>query len=74
MLVDIPKDVLQATTDFSWPPRLDLPGYKPTTRPHGKQVREAAALIAARPPAGALRRRRRAQGPGHAPSWPSWPS
>src|SRR3712207_9508707 len=47
VLVDIPKDVLQATTDFSWPPRLDLPGYKPTTRPHGKQVREAAALVAA---------------------------
>jgi acetolactate synthase-1/2/3 large subunit len=46
VLVDIPKDVLQATTDFSWPPRIDLPGYKPTTRPHGKQVREAAALIA----------------------------
>src|SRR5881227_699538 len=47
VLVDIPKDVLQASTDFAWPPRLDLPGYKPTTRPHGKQVREAAALIAA---------------------------
>jgi acetolactate synthase-1/2/3 large subunit len=46
VLVDIPKDVLQATTDFSWPPRLDLPGYKPTTRPHGRQVREAATLIA----------------------------
>ncbi len=25
---------------------LDLPGYHPTTRPHGKQVREAARLIA----------------------------
>ncbi len=47
VLVDISKDALQATTNFSWPPRLDLPGYKPTTRPHGKQVREAAALIAA---------------------------
>jgi len=46
VLVDVPKDVLQATTDFSWPPRIDLPGYKPNTRPHGKQVREAAALIA----------------------------
>ncbi|WP_104523171.1 acetolactate synthase large subunit [Blastococcus atacamensis] len=46
VLVDVPKDVLQAITDFSWPPRLDLPGYKPTTRPHGKQVREAATLIA----------------------------
>jgi acetolactate synthase I/II/III large subunit len=47
VLVDIPKDVLQARTDFAWPPRLDLPGYKPTLRPHGKQVREAAGLIAA---------------------------
>src|SRR5919107_1102671 len=47
VLVDIAKDALQAVTDFAWPPRLDLPGYKPTTRPHGKQVREAAALIAA---------------------------
>ena len=46
VLVDVPKDVLQATTDFAWPPRMDLPGYRPTTRPHGKQVREAATLIA----------------------------
>jgi acetolactate synthase I/II/III large subunit len=47
VLVDISKDALQARTDFAWPPRLDLPGYKPTIRPHGKQVREAAALVAA---------------------------
>lgn len=47
VLVDIPKDVLQETTSFSWPPELRLPGYKPTTRPHGKQVREAAKLITA---------------------------
>ncbi len=47
VLIDVPKDVLQATTDFSWPPRIDLPGYKPTTRPHGKQVREAATVIQA---------------------------
>src|SRR3954469_18921840 len=46
VLVDIPKDALQATTTFSWPPELRLPGYRPTTRPHGKQVREAAKLIA----------------------------
>ncbi|WP_112230917.1 acetolactate synthase large subunit [Lentzea atacamensis] len=45
VLVDIPKDVLQETTSFSWPPELRLPGYRPTTRPHGKQVREAAKLI-----------------------------
>jgi acetolactate synthase I/II/III large subunit len=45
VLVDIPKDVLQAPTTFSWPPTLDLPGYRPTLHPHGKQIREAARLI-----------------------------
>ncbi|MEQ3548918.1 acetolactate synthase large subunit [Pseudonocardia nematodicida] len=45
VLVDIPKDVLQEQTTFSWPPELQLPGYRPTTRPHGKQIREAARLI-----------------------------
>lgn len=45
VLVDLPKDVLQATTQFSWPPVMDLPGYRPVMRPHGKQVREAARLI-----------------------------
>jgi acetolactate synthase-1/2/3 large subunit len=47
VLVDIPKDVLQAQCTFSWPPRMDLPGYKPNTKPHNRQVREAAKLIAA---------------------------
>jgi len=47
VLVDIPKDVLQGQCTFSWPPRLHLPGYKPNTKPHNRQVREAAKLIAA---------------------------
>nr|MDT0663038.1 acetolactate synthase large subunit [Micromonospora sp. DSM 115978] len=47
VLVDIPKDVLQAQTTFTWPPTLDLPGYRPTLHPHGKQIREAARLMAA---------------------------
>jgi acetolactate synthase-1/2/3 large subunit len=46
VLVDIPKDVLQAQTMFSWPPTLELPGYHPTLHPHGKQIREAARMIA----------------------------
>ncbi|SDJ28808.1 acetolactate synthase, large subunit [Frankineae bacterium MT45] len=46
VLVDLPKDILQAQTTFNWPPTVDLPGYRPTTRPHSKQVREAAKLIA----------------------------
>jgi acetolactate synthase-1/2/3 large subunit len=45
VLVDISKDALQAQTTFEWPSRIDLPGYKPTTRPHAKQVREAARLM-----------------------------
>jgi acetolactate synthase I/II/III large subunit len=45
VLVDIAKDALQATTTFSWPTTLDLPGYRPVLRPHSKQVREAARMI-----------------------------
>ena len=47
VLVDITKDALQASTTFSWPTTVDLPGYRPVSKPHGKQVREAAKLIAA---------------------------
>ena len=47
VLVDIPKDVLQGQCTFSWPPQIELPGYKPNTKPHSRQVREAAKLIAA---------------------------
>lgn len=45
VLVDIAKDALAANTQFHWPEELDLPGYRPVTRPHGKQIREAARLI-----------------------------
>jgi acetolactate synthase-1/2/3 large subunit len=45
VLVDIAKDAMQASTDFSWPVPFDLPGYHPVTRPHARQVREAARLI-----------------------------
>jgi acetolactate synthase-1/2/3 large subunit len=45
VLVDVPKDLMQMQTTFSWPPTLDLPGYHPTLHPHGKQIREAARLV-----------------------------
>ncbi|WP_226344523.1 acetolactate synthase large subunit [Agilicoccus flavus] len=45
VLVDVTKDTLQAQTTFSWPPTFELPGYRPVTKPHGKQIREAARLI-----------------------------
>jgi acetolactate synthase I/II/III large subunit len=46
VLVDVAKDAMQAMCDFSWPVPYDLPGYHPVTRPHARQVREAARLIA----------------------------
>jgi acetolactate synthase I/II/III large subunit len=45
VLVDVAKDAMQATTEFEWPTMLDMPGYHPTTRPHAKQIREAARLM-----------------------------
>ena len=45
VLLDISKDALQAATTFQWPTSVDLPGYRPTVRPHSKQVREAARLM-----------------------------
>ena len=47
VLVDVSKDAMQAATTFTWPTQLDLPGYRPTTRPHAKQVREAARVLSA---------------------------
>jgi acetolactate synthase I/II/III large subunit len=45
VLVDVTKDALQGRSGFTWPRELDLPGYHPVLKPHGKQVREAARLI-----------------------------
>ena len=47
VLVDVSKDALQAQTEFHWPVQMDLPGYHPVTKPHSKQVREAARMIMA---------------------------
>ncbi|HEU4810763.1 MAG TPA: acetolactate synthase large subunit, partial [Nocardioides sp.] len=45
VLVDVAKSALQSMTSFAWPTELNLPGYRPVTRPHAKQIREAAKLI-----------------------------
>ncbi|MBD0692056.1 acetolactate synthase large subunit [Streptomyces sp. CBMA123] len=47
VLVDIAKDALQATTTFRWPVETALPGYRPVTKPHAKQIREAAKMLVA---------------------------
>ena len=45
VLVDIAKDALVAKAPFEWPEELDLPGYKPTIKPHARQIRAAAKMI-----------------------------
>ncbi|MFM7212377.1 MAG: acetolactate synthase large subunit [Actinomycetota bacterium] len=45
VLVDVSKDALQAMTTFEWPDDIHLAGYHPVTKPHSKQIREAARLI-----------------------------
>ncbi|MGW9629099.1 acetolactate synthase large subunit [Agromyces sp. NPDC055520] len=46
VLVDITKDAQQAKFSFRWPPKIDLPGYRPIMKAHGKQVTAAAQLLA----------------------------
>jgi acetolactate synthase-1/2/3 large subunit len=45
VLVDVTKDAQVKTAEFIWPPTIDLPGYKPVTKPHGKQISAAAQMI-----------------------------
>jgi acetolactate synthase-1/2/3 large subunit len=46
VLVDVTKDAQQGLAEFVWPPKVDLAGYKPVTKPHGKQIQAAAQMIA----------------------------
>ncbi len=46
VLVDVAKDAMQKQTTFTWPDELNLPGYRPITKPHPKQVAQAAEAIA----------------------------
>src|SRR3989442_7499029 len=45
VLVDIPKDVQQATTQPVFPSRVNLRGYNPEKKISDSQVREIAELI-----------------------------
>ncbi|WP_436846319.1 acetolactate synthase large subunit [Streptomyces shenzhenensis] len=45
VLVDIPKDVLQERAPYAWPERIDLPGLKPTPRPHPQSLLQAAEAL-----------------------------
>ena len=45
VLVDIPKDVLNARVPWRDPEPVAMPGYRPTTSPHPRRIREAIRLI-----------------------------
>jgi len=47
VLIDLPKDVLQADVEYTWPEKISLPGYRPTTKGNNRQVSEAVKLILA---------------------------
>jgi acetolactate synthase I/II/III large subunit len=46
VLVDVAKDVQEASFDFVYPDEVDLPGWKPPRKVHPRQLREAAKAIA----------------------------
>ncbi|MCL2503911.1 MAG: biosynthetic-type acetolactate synthase large subunit [Coriobacteriia bacterium] len=45
VVIDMPVDVSKSEIDFAYPASVSLPGYKPSVRGHGRQVKEAVALI-----------------------------
>ncbi|HEX4057545.1 MAG TPA: biosynthetic-type acetolactate synthase large subunit, partial [Galbitalea sp.] len=46
VLIDVTKDAQQRSAPFIWPPKVDLAGYRPVTKAHGKQIQAAAQLLA----------------------------
>ncbi len=51
VLVDLPKDVMQALTEFEWPDDIHMRSYNPTYRPNLNQLRKAVdTLVQAQKP------------------------
>jgi acetolactate synthase-1/2/3 large subunit len=46
VLIDVPADVSKGELDFEYPKTVNLPGYKPTTKGHARQMKQAASMIA----------------------------
>jgi acetolactate synthase-1/2/3 large subunit len=46
VLVDVPRDVQEAELDFSYPDKIDLPGWKPPKKVHPLQIRQAGEVLA----------------------------
>ncbi|AKV55980.1 acetolactate synthase, large subunit [Bifidobacterium actinocoloniiforme DSM 22766] len=46
VLIDLPYTAQTQSMAYSWPQRMILPGYKPTTKAHGHMLQDAAELLA----------------------------
>ncbi|MGD8780861.1 MAG: biosynthetic-type acetolactate synthase large subunit [Ignavibacteria bacterium] len=45
VVVDMPKDVINAETEFKYPDEIDIRGYKPVYMGHFNQIKKAAEII-----------------------------
>lgn len=45
VLVDLPKDVIADECEYSYPDRIEIRGYKPSTKGHVNQIKKAALKI-----------------------------
>jgi len=45
VLIDLPKDVINQTIDFSYPDKVDIRGYKPTIKGNTRQIMRALDRI-----------------------------
>jgi len=47
VLIDFPKDVQIATTEFKYPDTIEIRGYKPTVEGHPRQIEKAVGMLLA---------------------------
>ena len=45
VVVDVPKDVTMATTEYVFPTEVDMRSYNPVVKGHPKQIKKAAELL-----------------------------
>jgi len=45
VLIDLPKDVQVAVTEFKYPDKVELRSYKPTLEGHPRQIEKAASMM-----------------------------
>lgn len=46
VLVDVPKDIVQAVTEFEWPEDISMRSYNPNYKPHYNQLKKTVEVLA----------------------------